>query len=461
MHFFRTDCSDNPGSGVPFSPTCEPRPGVGRGWKVLVPVPLLLWPLACGGGPEPEQPEPGAQGNASMGVIGSEPSAPGDGQLTRAYRNAPPLQESSVFASVREAQTLAKSGRLEQAERLLRRARKEAPGQPEVALLLGQVLIEQSKVEIGYVTTDRALADAGLELIRGVAEARPEHVPTLLILGRSYCLAKDTAAARPVLEHVLALDPDNVQAARLLGALLYENGFAVEAEKLLPPLETVDDRDFELLKLWGMVLEDQDRFEEARDAYERAVAGSPYEHRVRFKLASVLATLGLDEEADAALEQYSSLLAQKAEAKSLEDAAAAASEAGEESSSLWVQAGVARLGLDNKAAALRNFARAVRADPNNAQALTWLGVTHAKQRSLGEAKGALTEAVRLAPDSLQARRGLGEVLMAQGEAAAALAEFEAALKLVPAPPEGEQVHPAAAALEELIERAQAARDSQS
>ena len=308
------------------------------------------------------------------------------------YADAPPLAQSGVAAEVAQARTLARSGGMAEAEAVLRRAVERAPDQPEPALLLGQILLERAAVEWAYVTVDRAVAAEGLALVRGVAEARPDHVPTQLILGRGYCMAKDPGNARPVLEHVLRLAPGQPTAARLLAGILFDDGDAAAAAELLAPLVTGDAgsaADGELLLLWGMVLEDQERLDEALGAFERAVALAPYDDNARFKLASVLGALDRAEEADEALAAYADLLAAKNQARRLERAA----EASDAPAALWIQAGDARAEMGDLESALADYARAGRADPTNPDALLGIARVHARRGATEPARAAFQAAL--------------------------------------------------------------------
>jgi tetratricopeptide (TPR) repeat protein len=67
-----------------------------------------------------------------------------------------------------------------------------------------------------------------------------------------------------------------------------------------------------------------------------------------------------------------------------------------------IAAGLAALKKDKDAAAVAAFARAVKADPGNAQAHAYLAAADLKANEYGRAQDAVAQALRLAPDNATA-----------------------------------------------------------
>ena len=95
------------------------------------------------------------------------------------------------------------------------------------------------------------------------------------------------------------------------------------------------------------------------------------------------------------------------------------------------------------------------ADPNNPYAYHYLGATLFETQKLEPARDAYRAAVRLAPDYLGARVALSHTLRTLGDAKAALAEANEALRRFPK--DGDAMHAAGLAHAALGQRKEAAR----
>ena len=88
----------------------------------------------------------------------------------------------------------------------------------------------------------------------------------------------------------------------------------------------------------------------------------------------------------------------------------------------------------NVALAETHYRAAMAADQSDLAACLRLGLIAARAERWPAAADAFREATRRRPDSVEAHANLGNVLLAQGNARAALASYEAALRLRPGDP---------------------------
>lgn len=106
----------------------------------------------------------------------------------------------------------------------------------------------------------------------------------------------------------------------------------------------------------------------------------------------------------------------------------------ENRASAFVAEGAAALSRGDETAARDSFAKALRADPDNVDAHTYLGVLSDRAGDLNEAERHFAAAAGLAPFSASARNNYGAVLVRVGRTQLAAAQFEASLKLDPSQP---------------------------
>ncbi len=100
--------------------------------------------------------------------------------------------------------------------------------------------------------------------------------------------------------------------------------------------------------------------------------------------------------------------------------------------------GIAALQQGDPATAIAALERATQADPNDYQAVTFLGAAYAKAERHNDAVQALTQAVTIQPSNAQARFNLGVALQKAGWADQAVQAYEQALQLQPNYPQAQQ-----------------------
>ena len=99
-----------------------------------------------------------------------------------------------------------------------------------------------------------------------------------------------------------------------------------------------------------------------------------------------------------------------------------------------IQEGVTEMERGAPQDAKRSFERALRIDPKNVPALTYLGILADRQGNLPEAERRFAAAVAAAPSSPEARNNLGAALLKLEQKRRAAVEFSASLRLNPKQP---------------------------
>ncbi|MGH7150312.1 MAG: tetratricopeptide repeat protein, partial [Planctomycetota bacterium] len=134
---------------------------------------------------------------------------------------------------------LAKSGRLEEAERELRLLLGANPEDLRLRMSLGNVLLNRGEH-----------ASAAREF-EAIAAAQPRHAASRLWLGSARILLGESEEAVAALRESIALEPGNPQAQRLLGAALFETSAirlganAVRTDLLAEAIRAFEGRRFD------------------------------------------------------------------------------------------------------------------------------------------------------------------------------------------------------------------------
>lgn len=133
---------------------------------------------------------------------------------------------------------------------------------------------------------------AAVEPLRKAEQLEPNRVLTLVALGLALNGRKLYAEAKPYLLRGLELEPDNVEAVAALAEA--EDGLGetrdaeAHAERALARASSHPTANLVL----GMVRMKQERYAEARDALERALAGDPASPKAHYQLSLAYARLG-------------------------------------------------------------------------------------------------------------------------------------------------------------------------
>jgi tetratricopeptide (TPR) repeat protein len=236
----------------------------------------------------------------------------------------------------------------------------------------------------------RGRLDQSADLLRRVLKANPRSQPALLRLGDVELDAGRAEAARESFERVLEQHAEDA-------AALYGLGRVAQSEK---------------------------DWQHARDFFTRALAAQPEASIVHYALGQTLRELGADEEA------RRHLASAGPDPVRFHDDAVRGIEALATGSGAHLLAGGRALAIGDYATAIAEHRLAVAADPSSVEAS--LGLAFSLLRAGGhaeEAKTALRNAARLAPDRAYVHYTAGANLAALGELEEAERELRRALEL--------------------------------
>ncbi len=211
-------------------------------------------------------------------------------------------------------------------------------------------------------------------LVRRALEANPRSLDVLMEMASALQSTNRHGEALEYLRRCEEIAPGEHHTLVEQGRSLTELGRLEEAELVL---RRVRVRDAAAEYNLGTVLDRQDRWDEARQHYERALAIDPFHTRALNNLAS-----GLDQRGESP-------------------------------------------------AAMALYIRASRAAPTNAEVHSNLGAAFIRRRRVAEALRALDTAIALDPNAPDARNNRGIALAQSGRMAEARAAFETALRLAP------------------------------
>jgi len=250
------------------------------------------------------------------------------------------------------------------------------------------------------------------------ARARLESLPTAGILWKVLGVAQRRQGkdALPALERTVQLLPRDAEAqANLTTALLdeaqslRERGRAAAAVPLYQRALALDPRAVAAENDLGNVLQELGRYDEAADAYRRAVALAPRDARVRSNLARALRHLGLMSEAA--------------------DVARQAMVLGAQLSDPHTTLGMVLAAQGDLAGAVQSYRRALTLNPRSVETLNHLGNALRDTGELEPASRCFREAIALDPQSALTHDNLGNVELDGGFIEAAAASYSRAIAL--------------------------------
>ena len=245
--------------------------------------------------------------------------------------------QDTVVSELSTALAAMREGDLKQPARLPSALLQNNPDDPAVHQLLAEVALRRGEMAHAMLSATESLA------------RRPDHVPTLLLAGRAARAAENLAGASASSAAPTVLAPDRADAAFLTCATLLELGDPEAGTLLQRLLESFpdDSAGWSLLgdalqragKMeaalaaftraaradpsvavnlrCGAVLELLGRFDEALDAYRRAMQMAPESGEAWLKLGLCLQRLKEVESARTALERAVTLLVQQAAKRGL------------------------------------------------------------------------------------------------------------------------------------------------
>ncbi|WP_156927186.1 tetratricopeptide repeat protein [Azospirillum halopraeferens] len=261
------------------------------------------------------------------------------------------------------------------AELALRRARSDAPGDPDLNTRLGHLLLESGR---------HAAAEPAL---RTAAAAAPDRPRLLFALGSVLQAQGKLAEAVAVFRRCLTLDGGYGAALNNLGIALFGLHRPAVAEAVLRRALVLRPDDATALNNLGTGLEDARHLDDAGVAYGRAVRLRPDHARAVNNLGSIHAARKRSRPAEALRRRAVALQPDFADA--------------------WANLGLIHQGRDRLDAAERLQRRALRLNPGHVQALTNLGLVMQIHGRFEEAERLHRMAVTVEPAYADALANLG------------------------------------------------------
>ncbi|MGD9879939.1 MAG: tetratricopeptide repeat protein [Reyranella sp.] len=243
------------------------------------------------------------------------------------------------------------------------------------------------------------------------AAERPGGVAAMLeravVLHRGGKLAE----ARALYEQVLRRQPRNFDALHLLGTIMAQTGFRLEAVDLIGKAIAVQPRDASAHYNLGNVLRDLGRTEEAVASYDKALALNPRSAGAHCNRGNGLLDLGRPAEALASYEAALRLTPDYVRA--------------------LVNSAVALLDLRRPEEALVFCDRVIALKPDHAKALNNRGNALRQLRRSGLALASFEQAIAASPDFAEAHCNHGNALLDLRRPSDAIASYDRAVALKP------------------------------
>ena len=307
-------------------------------------------------------------------------------------------QDPSAAAALREGAAAQQRGDLDRAAAAYRRAIEIDARFAEAYANLGAVLARQGRYKDAVASYERALS------------INPKLTPARLNLGLAHYRAGALSAAAEAFRAVHAVEPSLLQARQLLGLVLVEIGRDAEA---IPHLEASAE---------AMPTEAAVLFALGR-AYARL--GDP-------RAGGIAERLSRTPSGEPLWQQLQGLLLQRDDRhQEALKAFAAATARNPELPGLSLNVGVSRLALGDREGARQAFHNALERSDRDAAAHIYLAWMDEQDDRLSEAARHAEQAVALDGELAESRGLFGRILLKQGSADAAVAHLEVAVALEP------------------------------
>ena len=337
------------------------------------------------------------------------------------FRQSATTQEAAnagtVAADLRQAAELLQSGKLDEAEPLLRRVLLGAPKNPDAHNFLGIVLDQHGKAseaEREYRTAIRlnpngvsAIANLGVLLARTNRsdEARvafetvlrmvPNHPQATLNLGLQYSARGDDLRAIPLLQKAVALGLDGYEVRYRLGVSLHNLQRLDEAKQAFEAAVTLSPNSAGSYYYLGLIAWSRGYEDQAADLWDRAVTLQPDFPEANFMLGEALRK---NQRTQASIDFYKRALAQDA-TKFV----------------YYARLGGAYIVVGQPDQALEIFYRGLQRFPNLPQAHYFVGIAARAQAKYDLAETELRKSLALEPGNVNALAQLGFVLIERNQ----------------------------------------------
>lgn len=237
------------------------------------------------------------------------------------------------------------------------------------------------------------------------------RVPALTLAGETFCEMGRQKDAMGVLQQALSIEPNSIQAHRMLAVAYYDTGSNPLAVEELRKVAELDPQDFRPHRLMGLIHKDHEQFAQAVQDYRACLRLKPSpltREEVLLELSQSLAKL----------HRYDEALKFLGQAQVTADTEACRAEC--------------QYSLGNKSKAREAGLKAISLQPQHLDGLLWLGTLEAEAGHLPQAAGYLERAVKAHPQDFTAPYKLAGVYQRMGladEAKQQMKQMEANRKL--------------------------------
>lgn len=219
------------------------------------------------------------------------------------YKKALNADPGSVQLQLNLAQLYFRAERIGEAEAAARRLLKNDADNLDAHRLLGRIYLRRLGEEQGGESASPAqsalLDDAIGEYVK-ILQLKPKSVEDHLLLGQLYTAKRDQAKAAEQFQIAQQIEPASEEVIlNLVRAYSESENWERAAQAVLAVPES--DRTLKMELSLGSIYEDQKKYKEAAEAYQRAANLEPDDPRILSALAGALLR---DNQLDAALKQY-------------------------------------------------------------------------------------------------------------------------------------------------------------
>ena len=260
---------------------------------------------------------------------------------------------------------------------------------------------------------NRGDKDGAIGVYREMLRQAPDDHSTLVALAEAQINDEDVEGAIETLERIEASYPKDLESVKRLGFLLYEQHRFADAVKRFERVLAAAPREYEVAFFAGVALHRVNRDDDAVRAFERVAAHHEYYAEARTQIAAIHERRGRYAEALAEIERALAsepsreleLYSAQLRSKSGDFEGAVAYLEGLRASSpdddeLLYNLGVVYGEKDRDEEALRFMQLALEKNPDNADALNFIGYTWAEHgENLEQAEQYITRAMELRPDN--------------------------------------------------------------
>jgi Flp pilus assembly protein TadD len=344
-----------------------------------------------------------------------------------------PASREDVGPLLHEAALLLQTGKLEQAEPLVRRAVAAAPANADAHNLLGTILDQRGRTQaaereylaalhfnpratsaranLGVLLARTERSEAAVAAFEAVLREVPDHPQATINLALLYAARGDYSRAVPLFERARRQQPDNLTVLSQLGFTLYQLKRIDEAAEVLASAASLSPADPDVLYLSGLVATLRGDSEAAVNFWQRALA-----QRADFAAANFMIGEELRKQRryEGAVEFYERALKQDAVQLVY-----------------YVRLGGTYMLLVRYDRALDLFQRATKQFPASAEAQYFAGIAARGYGALEVAEAALRKSLALRESNVDALAQLGFVVGDRGRDAEAEKLLRRAVSLDP------------------------------